>query len=197
MSEKLNKKIKNFPNILKYSGYEAKNLNKMLRKKNPANLEIKKQEEKLNIELDKLIGAKNEYVYAHDTLTNYDYEVLSKWYKKRIGKIIKFPNFLSSSTNEWKGYSVIYRIKLSKDSRGKDISFIVNKKGESEILFKSNTSFKITGITKYIELSETESSDCEIVLSDNIFINDTDLRNLNKEDSDSKSNLSLSDLNII
>jgi hypothetical protein len=170
----------NFPLIKQYAGFSSKEYNIGLRR--GANQAILKKEQALNLELDELDPHSNKIVYAHDTHTGIEFEILSQWYLKQIGRVVEFPNFLSSSDFRWPKFDeTVYEIKTSDKSRARDIYPVVLKHSEKEVLFKSHSLFKIQKVdivSKTIYLDEVDRADIKIILDDSVFISDEEMRKL-------------------
>jgi hypothetical protein len=193
--------LTNFPLTNKYAGFSSNTYNAGLRG-NPTAANLKSEEE-LNLELDKLESYANKTAYAHDTHTRIPFNILSKWYLKRIGQIVEFPNFLSSSNYKWAGQNdTVYEIQTSDKSKSRYISNVVGKPSEQEVLFKSYSLFQIQSVddeTSTIYLKEVEEADIKITLKDGIFLSDSEVEKLLKKtrSKDNNNQLSLSDLGLI
>lgn len=185
-----------YKEIRNYGARGSRRLNRALMSRDKLTAEIKKQECNLNAELDSLINHGYCEVFAHDGMTTIPFEILSNWYKKRIGKIIMFPNFLSTSSFKWKNKETVYKIKPLDSSGGKDVSGIIGNTGESEILFNSKSKFQIIGVGSEIELLECESEHFDIIMYEHIFLEDGEIESVVKDNSELVKNKipSLSDL---
>ena len=74
----------------------------------------------------------------------YDKDVDEVSVRKKIGKIIKAPFFLSTTKDkDWGNSEVVLKINTSVNSLGKDLSEIGINSSEKEVLFKTNSLFKI------------------------------------------------------
>ena len=135
--------------IGRYADLMASQLNKELRNT------IKSKDEGLilyeyllNKSLRKLPSESDTTVYVMYRADGADDE-LYKWYQNRIGDTIQFPNFLSSSRKKWSDFGFYLQIKTCNKSSGKYIGPLTNKEElESEVLFSSNTKFRITSVDR-------------------------------------------------
>lgn len=165
-----------FPRITEYSGPDAKQFNGQLMG-NPSEHDLQKEQE-LNLELGLLEQHSNKTVYAHDTRTRIPFETLSKWYLKRIGCIIEFPNFLSTSELDLSYGETKYQIKTSSQSNARYIEHIVIKPTEKEVLFKSHSRFRIQKVDTYFKRIYLDEIDClsaDFVLKEDIFRTDEEI----------------------
>jgi len=168
-----------FPLINNYAGFSSKGINNSLRK-DPQSQDID-LERRLNIELEEIEPYSNRIAFAHDLYTGIPFEILSKWYLKRISTIIEFPNFLSSSKCKWCDYETCYEIRTNNFSKGRDIQNIVCKDSEKEVLFKSRSLFKIILVdhkNNTIHLDEVYSGEIITVLNEGVFLRDKDISDL-------------------
>ena len=102
----------------------------------------------LNKALDELNGHNNQIVYRMDS-PNISFDILKLWYKKRIGEVICFPNFLSTSKKRWVERDKVFKIRTNNSSSGRDLIAVVAEglaEYENEVLFKSRTKFKIIDV---------------------------------------------------
>jgi hypothetical protein len=196
--EAMNPDVLKFPLLNKYAGFSSKAYNDSLRRDpTPTSLDLEKR---VNLELDRLAPYVNELAYAHDMHTSIPFEVLSKWYSKRIGCVIEFPNFLSSSNFRWLFFDgTVYEIRTSNKSKARYINLVVAKDSEKEVLFKSRSLFQIEKVdinTNTIYLNEVDESDVKITLVDGAFLLDDEIEKLlypnGREDNSTQ--LSASDL---
>ena len=167
-----------------YADYFSGELNRSLRNTNvkqPLSL-FNYYELLLNKALDDIESFDNSIVYRMDSCV-IEFEVLKKWYEKRINQIIAVPSFFSTSKYRWPDCPNVFKIKTQKNSKGKNIEPIlspVKASGEREVLFKSNTFFKIIAIDEHedtINLEETNSILQEpIFLYGNTYINDEEIQ---------------------
>ena len=160
--------------IRKYMSSYSTILNPKLRSKTTKDDYTILYEYLLNKALKRLPVYGNEVVYRMDS-PGMDFEIIKQWFKKRIGHIISFPNFLSTSKNRWKHGSVVFKITTFSHSSARDISIILNSMGEDEVLFMSKSKFKIIDINdkkKYIELYEVRRDSSNVIfMTDDIYIN--------------------------
>lgn len=167
-----------YPEITSYIGLGSKKLNFALMKKEKPCNDIIDHEMHLNAELDSLGTHAFNETFAHDGMTNVPFEILSIWYKKRIGKIVMFPNFLSTSSYRWPNRKVTYNIKPATNTRGKELAEAIGVKGEREILYKSKTKFRIDMVGNEIELSEYNGEHVDFVLKDCFYMDDKEVSKL-------------------
>lgn len=158
----------------------------------------------LNKALDELPTCRDEVVYRMDTpIANIDFDIIKIWYQKRIGQVIMFPNFLSTSKDRWNNESIVFKIKTTVLGGAKDLSEISDKLNEKEVLFKSRSKFKIVGINEkeeYIKLNEVKRNYSKvIIMNDCTYINDKEIGKLLGMDeyNDEDQTLSLSDRGLI
>ena len=170
-----------FEAIKDYLGKGADRLNRDLRSHNREfRLRSAEKEVKLNQELDLLPSHSHNILYGHDLATNIEFEVLSIWYKKRIGETIMFPNFLSTTFKRFKDHAyTTYQISSLSNSNGKDISNL-SENYENEVLFKSKTKFKIISVDTDIFLEEDIGEDIDNILYEGIFKEDIEIKELIK-----------------
>ena len=133
----------------------------------------------LNKALDELNGHNNQIVYRMDS-PNISFDILKLWYKKRIGEVICFPNFLSTSKKRWVERDKVFKIRTNNSSSGRDLIAVVAEglaEYENEVLFKSRTKFKIIDVkTDFIELQEvSRQTDTFIMIYDNTYYADSDV----------------------
>lgn len=164
-----------YPEITSYIGLGSEKLNLALMKTQIPCSDILNQEIRLNAELDRLGTHAFKEIFAHDGKTTVPFEILSIWYKKRIGKIVMFPNFLSTSSYRWLNRKVTYNIKPATNSRGKELAEAIGVKGECEILYKSKTKFRIDAVGNEIELSEYNGEYVDFVLKDCFYMDDKEV----------------------
>ncbi len=135
--------------IGRYADFVATKLNGELR--NP----VKRKDEGymlyeflLNKSLNKIPSESNSTVYVMYQSDGAD-EELYEWYENKIGDTVQFPNFLSSSKKKWPDFGFYLQIKTCTISSGKYIGYLTNKEElEREVLFLSNTKFRIEKIDK-------------------------------------------------
>lgn len=100
----------------------------------------------LNIALSGLQSFDNQTIYRMD-LPGGDVFTTLNWFKKRIGQSFETPYFLSTSKDNFQNTDIIWIIKtLATDSKGKDISNLSTSLAEKEILFQTESCFKILGV---------------------------------------------------
>lgn len=115
----------------------------------------------INSGLDKISGFNNNIVYRMEPNNIYETTRIKNWYRKNLGAIIQAPFFLSTSKedSEWEEREITLKIRTNSNSLGKDLYKIGIDTPEKEILFKTNSIFKITDVNeKYIELNEIEKT---------------------------------------
>lgn len=146
--------------ILAYTGSYSKWLNWDLRDSELTKCNCKKEFiKRLNNSLDKVKSFDNSTVYRMDSPFE-DSEKMLTWFNSKIDCVFKIPYFLSTSKEDYKNSEIVWEIKtLPNNSLGKDISNLTNNKNELEVLFRTDSCFKIKGIDaekKYVLLSEIE-----------------------------------------
>lgn len=109
----------------------------------------------LNRVLENCDSADNKIVYRGDRANVEECEYFHSFFKMNKGKIIEFPNFLSTTLlcNNITNYQYRFKIQTNQKSRGKSIFELLevevnNTKFEKEILFQTNTRFIINNIRK-------------------------------------------------
>jgi ADP-ribosyltransferase exoenzyme len=157
-------KIEKYAQLLieAYCGNMSIDLNTYLRK-----TEIKEKEGNykfferiLNKSLNYPERFNNQIVYRMDN-PSICYECYRRWFEKKIGHVIGFPNFLSTSKERFRSESdVIFKIHTNNCSEGRDITPVIDAKKadfEKEVLFKSRSKFEIKAVTDdFIELNEVD-----------------------------------------
>jgi hypothetical protein len=124
--------------------------------------ELIKSENLLNASLEKLNGLDNKITYVMFR-TNGDEEEILNWFKNRIEKIIKFPNFISSSLRKWRNYALYLKIETKLNSRGKYVAPFTDKGSlEEEVTFMSGTKFKIVSYNEDLQELFLEELDLEV-----------------------------------
>lgn len=110
--------------------------------------------------LKKLEGSDDKKVYRMDD--EYDPEAVKKWFIKHKGEAIEIPWFLSTSTEEWEGRSVVWEITLlpKDETLARSVYEILNHGDENEVRFQRGARFIVDGFresdeTLYIQLTET------------------------------------------
>lgn len=201
----LKKKMKNiyidiYPNISKYTGQRGRHLNNLLKNESLShNPETIKEESLLNNELESLptFSFKKEITGKGEGIS-LDLDLIGEWFSKNIGKIIMFPNFLSTSKREFDYGTFYLKITLSKQSNGKYVGAMFNTNSkEEEVLFKSKSKFKITGVKKRedkaynVFLEEVISEKHDIIMYDRLV--EKEMNKANKVDN----NINASDLGLI
>jgi hypothetical protein len=107
----------------------------------------------------------NNIVYRMEPENLYETIDIKKWYKSRIGKLIKAPFFLSTSKDKWEDRSIVLKIETSSNSNGRDLSKININTSEKEVLFNSGTLFKIINVNEqHIELQEINLDNQEPII---------------------------------
>ena len=96
-------------------------------------------------------------------------EKFYSWFNNRVGAIICFPNFLSSSMRRWPNHNCYLEIATSTNSNGKYIGFLTNKEDlEQEVTFLPNSKFLITSVDQAnytVHLEEVPSDqECNYIL---------------------------------
>ncbi len=100
----------------------------------------------LNKALAKLKSVANSTVYVCYE-ANEDKENNIQWFVNRINETVQFPNFLSSSIKKWRNCGLYLKIETCEVSSGKYIAPLTGKERmEDEVLFMSNTVFKVTQV---------------------------------------------------
>ncbi|PWG04044.1 ADP-ribosyltransferase [Polaribacter aquimarinus] len=146
--------------INSYTGQNSSWINSELRSigHNICNCKIQVQN-LINSGLNKLPSFNKNTVYRFEP--NYINGTLTskKWFRKKIGKIIKAPFFLSTTKDkDWGNSEVVLKINTSVNSLGKDLSEIGINSSEKEVLFKTNSLFKIIDVNEnFVELNEIEN----------------------------------------
>lgn len=102
-------------------------------------------------------------VYRMD---NYSSEIKSNaqnWFSNNLGKIIKIPWFLSTTTEDW-DYDVVWEITILPTNLtiAHNVYNIINHDDETEVRFERNSKFRVTGVQEkdsrlWISLKEVES----------------------------------------
>lgn len=77
--------------IVNYTDFGASKLNNILRSRNKTD-----KEAELNIALNRIPSYDNEIVYVDFSVSISENLILS-WFKRRVGEVVQFPNFLSTS----------------------------------------------------------------------------------------------------
>nr|WP_290939958.1 ADP-ribosyltransferase [Haliscomenobacter sp.] len=122
----------------------------------------------LNESLDEVPTHDNQTVWRWLNIPDEGFDFL----KKFVGKIIVVPCFLSTSDYKNSGYSTFFEIKTCTNSNGRYVAKIADKLSEGEILFKSNTYFKIDSFDKdTIYMTEVKASDYDLILYENFWDN--------------------------
>ncbi|MCJ8164105.1 ADP-ribosyltransferase domain-containing protein [Pontibacter sp. E15-1] len=168
------------PYINQYAGQLAREVNTYLRGEGGSNERYGVAVETIKNELNTLPPHNSQIVLAQDLYTGIPFEAIAVWFNKRIGEFIQFPNFLSSSMRDFNNAATVYRIATSSSSAGRDISKIVRKPGEAEVLFLPNTIFKITGVTekRFVELEEVSEAPSPIVILREVFLQDEEVNEI-------------------
>ncbi|MEX0596613.1 MAG: ADP-ribosyltransferase, partial [Candidatus Paceibacterota bacterium] len=116
---------------------------------------------RLNKSLDKIISFDNQTVYRMDSPFD-DKDVILNWFNMKTGCIFRIPYFLSTAKEDYKSTKIVWKVKtLPENSLGKDISDITNNQYELEVLFTTDSCFKIDSIDfdkAYINLIEVSSN---------------------------------------
>lgn len=159
--------------IRRYMSSYSRALNPKLRSKTAKDDYTLLYEYLLNKALKRLPIYGNEVVYRMDS-PGIDFETIKQWFEKRIGYILSFPNFLSTSKKRWEHGWVVFKITTFSHSGARDISIILNSMGEDEVLFMSKSKFKIIDVNdkeKYIELYEVSRDSSNVILmTDDIYM---------------------------
>lgn len=119
---------------------------------NPVRIEDDYEQIVLEIEqsLDEAESHDNSVVHHCGDIDGLPVEVISIWFKNRIGKVVKFPNFLSTTRDAdyfFKGQSKVFKIITKDNSSGKDVSSLgFPLPIEGEITFKKDSIFEITEV---------------------------------------------------
>ncbi|RZK34767.1 MAG: hypothetical protein EOO61_13050 [Hymenobacter sp.] len=141
----------------------------------------------INKSLDYIPSFDNAIVYRNEMTTHP--ERLRKWFASHIEEIVEFPNFLSTYHNReyWQHAEPDFKIQTNSGSKGKYISAHVGKSmrlKESEVLFQSNTRFRILSVDDMINLQEVEEEPSHIIWEGSFYSHDTieDQRTLSLSD---------------
>ncbi|MDB5267207.1 MAG: hypothetical protein JWP58_247 [Hymenobacter sp.] len=124
-------------------------------------------------------------------------ERLHNWFASRVGEVVEFPSFLSTYHNRdhWKQAEPNFRIETSENSNGKNIAEYLGKSGEAEVLFKSNTRFKVLAVDDMIHLQETLDEPAHVLCKDYYYTYDED--GDDEDDEEEHNQPSLSDSGLI
>lgn len=131
-----------------------------------------------------------------------DFSILKVWFQSRIGQVISFPNFLSTSKDRWKGRDIVFKITAKHDGGGRDVTKFSNNKNENEVLFRSRSKFRIVSVNekdKYIGLKEESRNYSNvIIMDDSIYFNDDHIRSLQNLELENPNQVpSLNDLGLL
>lgn len=176
-------------------------INRVLRKPELMDDTDMKLVAEINTTLDNITSFDNSVVYHCGFISGVPVEFLWIYFKKRIGKNINVPNFLSTTKNPailFKNQPKVFKIYTSASSNAKDITTLdFEKPNEGEILFKSGTYFKILeSQPDLITLQElTEPPLKSEILGEDYFLSDEEIRSLIK--SENVGIQSLTDQNLI
>lgn len=164
----------------------SQTLNPYLRRKNKIIDDFfEDMKNKINDSLDVGISYSNSSVYRIDhPYEELSFELFSHWFKLRIDAVVEFPVFLSTTLDNEKYFpkqNILFEIKTNSNSNGKLISSIFkNHCHEGEVLFKSNTKFRIEAIDFQNELIIlTELDSCcktDYPLEDGFYLTEPEIR---------------------
>lgn len=100
-----------------------------------------------NNSLNQATSYNNSVVHHCGDYANIPVNILSLWFKKRIGKFIQMPTFFSTTKDAdvaFKGQDKVFEIHTSSNSNGRDVSTLGFPVAlEQEITFKSGTFYKV------------------------------------------------------
>ncbi|MEI7503370.1 MAG: ADP-ribosyltransferase [Paludibacter sp.] len=169
-----------------YLGRLSQTLNPYLRRKNKIiDDSFEDMKNKINYSLDDAISYSNLIVYRiDDPYEGLSFKLFSLWFIRRIDAVVEFPVFLSTTLDNEKNFpkqSILFKINTNSNSNGKLISSIAtNYCPEGEVLFKSNTKFRIDAIdmkNELIILIELDSScKSDYLLEDGFYLNEPEIR---------------------
>jgi hypothetical protein len=169
--EKHNLSIPSALLISSYADYVASPINSELRcHKEYKEEAVLEYERLLNRALKLLPPYSNDIVFVMFKNSGNPHTII-KWFETKIGKIVQFPNFLSSSQYKWPDYDIYLKINTSSNSNARYIAPLTNKlHSEKEVLFMSNSKFQIKSVDKNlntINLIEVNTNhEPDILLSD-------------------------------
>lgn len=159
--------------VLSYSGQASSWINSDLRKKGENTNTCKRAAEQILIKALRFLPKSNNQVVYRKDRPHYKRKVVFDWFSHHFGRIVKFPNFLSSSMENYWGYEhIIFKIQTAGLSKGHSLeSLQVNwNEIEKEVLFESGSIFKIINVNEKIELRELAGDyDDSILMTSNIY----------------------------
>jgi ADP-ribosyltransferase exoenzyme len=132
----------------------------------------------LNKALDEIGGYNNQIIYRMDNPL-VEFETMKLWYRKRIGQVVCFPNFLSTSKERWINNDKIFKIHTSNSSSARDLTQILDEAkadSEKEVLFKSQSKFRVMAVKDdFIELREVSGTTKNfIIIDDDTYFDNSD-----------------------
>lgn len=136
--------------IAEYSSSKAYTLNEKLRN----NIHLNETEKELVKNIDNALNKLPNYnkttyrQIGFDFLGQKEYDIFINRHK--VNQYINYNQYISSSKN-YNDYEVIDKLKVEitiEGNTGKDLRGLVGIKEENEVLFKSDTRFKITNVQK-------------------------------------------------
>lgn len=170
--------------IIKYIGFFSLNINSWLRSTPKGDDDFTLFFEYLmNKALKELPPYNNQIVFRMDS-PGIEFDVLKIWYSKRIGEVISFPNFLSTSKYRWNTSHIFFKIHTSQKSQARDVQYISDKPKEKELIFLSRSKFRIIGVNdekenQFIELQEVDRIHNDVINMDScVYINDKEIEKL-------------------
>lgn len=173
-------------NLKKYLSDKHHNINRLLRKPEFMDASDMKLVAEINTTLDNITSFDNSVVYHCGFISGVPVETLWIYFKKRIDKNVKIPNFLSTTNDPYtlfKNQPKVFKILTSAISNAKDISNLDFKKpNEGEVLFKSGTFFKVLeSQPELITLQELSEPPLKFeILGEDYFLIDEEIKGLIK-----------------
>lgn len=145
--------------ILSYTASFSSWINLPLRCGDPLTMCQAYYAENLIMALSKLPHCNCEYLYRMDTPLCGKAEELA-WFKRKIGSVIKVPNFLSVAKSNWDNTELTWKIYTIKGrSNAIDLEQCRNNPSEDEAIYQSDSLFEIKGVDgELVVLDEVENT---------------------------------------
>lgn len=177
-------------------------INSYLVKKDVFDKNLFKAAFQINNSLDMAKSYSNSTVHRFIEVSQIPIQLFSIWFSNRIGKVIQFPSFLSSTKNpdSFKAQTEIFRIKTCHYSNGRDISTLGFPVAmEEEVLFKSNSCFKIVDAKPELIFLEEVKGDFEevTILYKDYFLEEEEIKQYVESQKNNRNIKSLTDQKLI
>jgi hypothetical protein len=127
----------------------------------------------LDLVLDSLPAFTESVVWRNDSPE----EEIRLWASRNVGEVLLIPSFWSTYHNpeKWTATSPTFKILTSAHSNARRIAEFTNfQVSEGEVLFKTNTKFKVLSVEECVTLAEVENEEATIIGFDGYFVSQED-----------------------